>query len=73
MDTRWVLAWKFFEGKKTDEARLVAPGFQDPVLAEGFVDTSSCVSMRTSHLQVISLGALKKWKLWSLGLKNAFL
>ena len=29
--------------------------------------------MRSSHLEVVSLGALKKWKLWSLDIKNACL
>ena len=55
------------------KARLVARGFQDPDLAAGLVDTSSCVSLRSSNLQAISLGALKKWKPWSLGVKIAFL
>ena len=73
VDTRWVLTWKDLEGKRTVKARLVARGFQDPDLVEGLVDASSCVSLRSSHLQVISLSALKKWKLWSLDIKNAFL
>ena len=73
VETRWVLTWKDLDGKRTVKARLVARGFQDPDLAEGLVDTSSCVSLRSSHLQVISLSALKKWKLWSLDIKNAFL
>ena len=73
MDTRWVLTWKDLEGKPTVKARLVARGFQDPDLADGLVDTSSCVSFRSFYLQVISLSALKKWKLWSLDIKNAFL
>ena len=63
VETRWVLTWKDLDGKRTVKARLVARGFQDPDLAEGLVDTSSCVSLRSSHLQVISLSALKKWKL----------
>ena len=33
VDTRWALAWKFFEGQKTVKAKLVARGFQDPDLA----------------------------------------
>ena len=37
------------------------------------MDTPSCVSMRSSHLQVISSGALKQWTLWSLDIKNALL
>ena len=63
VETRWVLTWKDLEGKRTVTARLVARGFQDPDLAEGLADTSSCVSLRPYHLQVICLIALKKWKL----------
>ena len=59
-ETRWVLTWKDLEGKRTVKARLVARGFQGPDLADGSVDTSSCVSIRPSRLQVISLSALKK-------------
>ena len=72
-DTRWDLTWNSGEGRRTEKARLVARGSQDPDLAAGLVDTSSCVSLRSSHLQVISLSALKKWKLWSPDIKNAFL
>ena len=73
VETRWVLTWKALGGKRTVKARLVARGLQDPDLADGLVDTSSCVSLRPSHLQAISLSALKKWKLRSLDIKNAFL
>ena len=73
IDSRWVLTWKMVDGVKKVKARLVAKGFQDPDLTEGLVDTSGCVSLRSSHLQVISLSALQKWKLWSLDIKNAFL
>ena len=59
VDTRWVLTWKMVEGKQCIKARLAAKGFQDPDLQEGLVDTSGCVSLRSSHLQVISLSALK--------------
>ena len=31
-----------------------------PDLEDGPIETSGCVSLRSSHLQVISLGALKK-------------
>ena len=71
--TRWVLTWKVVDGVKTVKARLVAKGYQDPDLQEGLVETSGSVSLRSSHLQVISLAALRKWKLWSVDIKNAFL
>ena len=71
--TRWVLTWKMVEGVKTVKARLVAKGYQDPDLQEGLVETSGSVSLRSSHLQVISLAALRRWKLWSIDKKNAFL
>ena len=73
VDTRWVLAWKEVDGVKTAKARLAAKGFQGPDLRMGNVDIAGCVSCRSSHLQVVSLGALRKWPLWSLDIKNAFL
>ena len=60
------------DGQKSVGARLVARGYQDPDLREGLVDTSGCVSLRSSPLQVISLCAIKKWELRSLGSKDAF-
>ena len=53
-------------------AHPAAKGFQDPELKAGLVDVSGCVSLRSSHLQVVSLSALQEWKLWSLDIKNAF-
>ena len=50
VDSRWVLTWKMVDGVKSAKARLVAKGFQDPDLQEGLVDTSGCVSLRSSHL-----------------------
>ena len=58
-------------GIKKVKARLVAEGFQDLDLTEGLVDSSGCVSLRSSHLQVVSLSALNKWKIWSLDIKDA--
>ena len=58
---------------KTGKARLVAKGCQGPDLKAGFVETSGCVSLRSSHLQVIFLAALRGWRLWSVDIKNAFL
>ena len=60
------------DGRRSIRARLVARGYQHPDLQEGVVDTSWCVSLRLSHLQVISLCAIKKWKLRSLDITNAF-
>ena len=50
IDTRWVLARKMVEGAKTAEARQAAKSFQNPNLQGGVVDTSRCVSSRSSHL-----------------------
>ena len=61
------------EGKGSVKARLVAKGFQDPDLKDGLVETSGCVSLCSSHLQVISLSAVRNWKLWSLDIMNASL
>ena len=36
-------------------------------------DTSGCVSVRSPHLQVVSLSAIRKWELSSLDIQNAFL
>ena len=35
-------------------------------LEEGLKETSGCVSLRSAHLQVASMRALKKWRLWRL-------
>ena len=72
IDSRWVSTWKMVDGIKKAKARLVAKRFQDPDLTEGLVDTSGCVSLRSSHLQVASLSALNKWRIWSLDIRNAF-
>ena len=61
------------DGKKRVKARLVAKGYQDPDIQGGIVDTSACVNLRPPHLQVTSLRTAKKWNLWSLDIKNAFL
>ena len=66
------LTWAIVEGVKTAQARLVANGLQDPDLKEGVADASGCVTLRSPHLRVISLAALKKWELGSLSVRNAF-
>ena len=73
VDTRWVLARKEVDGAKTAKARLVAEGYQEPDLREGNVDGAGCVSHRSSHLQLVSLGPLKQSSIRSLDIKNAFL
>ena len=55
------------------KARLATKGFQDPNLKDGLAETSGRVSLRSSHLQVVPFSAIRNWKLWSLGIKNAFL
>ena len=59
--TRWVLTW------------TVVDGYQDPDLEDGLVKASGRVNMRSSHFQVVSLAALRAWRLWSLDVKNPFL
>ena len=54
------------------KARLAAKGFQGPDSHEGLVDTSGCVSLRSSHFKVISLSAIRKWGLWGLDITKAF-
>ena len=49
VDTRWVLTWKSADGRRAAKARLMAREFQDPDLTAGSADTSSCVSLRSSH------------------------
>ena len=66
MDTRLALTWKTMEGKQDLKARLVAKGYQD--LKGGLAKKSGRVSGRPSRLQVLSLGAHKKWDIWSLGI-----
>ena len=55
------------------KARLVAKGYQDSGVKDDLVETSGRTILRSSHLQVISLGALEKWDTWNVGKQNAFL
>ena len=73
MHTRWVPTWKVIDGETTAEARLVIKGTQDPDLQQGLVETAVRVSLHPSHLQFLSLHAVKKRAGWSLEVKNASL
>ena len=66
------MTWKEADGGKTAKARLVVKGYQNPVLRDRDVDIAGCVSRRSSHLQLLSLGALKEWPLRTLDIENAF-
>ena len=66
-----MLTWKEVDGQKTAKARLAVKGYQEPDLRMGNVDIACCVSRRSSHLQLISLGASERWALWGLDIKNA--
>ena len=72
VQTRWALTWEMVKGKKCVKARLVAKGSQDLDLMDGLVDTSGCVSLRSPHLEAVSLSAIRKWRPWSLDIKHAF-
>ena len=58
-----MLTCKEANGKKTENARLVAKGYQDSDLRDGHAEIAGCVSRRSPHLQLISLSAVKKWKI----------
>ena len=60
VDTRWAPTWKLAAREKDIQASSAAKGYRGPDLREGIVETSGGVSIRSSHLRVISLGALKK-------------
>ena len=48
-------------------------GCQDPDLRKGPAEPAGRMSLRSSQLQLISLGIMERWKIWSLGIKNACL
>ena len=73
VDTRWVLPWKVVGGKNTAKARPVAEGYKDPDMKEGNVSCAGCVSRRSSHLQALSVAAIKSCEIWFLDIGNAFL
>ena len=70
VETRWIHIWEMGEGKKDVQARLVAQGYRGLDLRDGLVETSGCVSVRPSHLQVRPSDALEKWNIWSPGIRK---
>ena len=73
VDTRWALTGEIGDGVKPVGARLATKGYQDPDLRRGNVDFAGRVSRRSPHVQLISLGALRKWPIWRLDTENASL
>ena len=55
VDTRWVLTWKMVGGEKAPKGRLVAKGYQGPILKDGFAETSGFAGLRPGHHQPISM------------------
>ena len=66
-----VLARRMVGGKRDAKARLAAKGRQGPDLKAGLAETSACVSLRSSHLRVASMSALRKWKPRGPDIRNA--
>ena len=73
VDTRWALTWKTVHGKKDVRARLAAKGYQGPDLRAWCVGASGRVSLRSSRLQGMPLGASKKLEIRISDVKYALL
>ena len=52
-------------------ALWVPKGYRGPDLEDGMVGMSGRVSLGSSHPQVLCLGAIGKWAIWILDIKNA--
>ena len=63
MGTRRVITWRVVNGVKTVKARLMAKNYQDPDLKDGLVETSRYVSLRSPHLNDVSIAAPRGWRL----------
>ena len=72
-DSRRAETWEDVEGRKTARGRLVTKGYWYPDLRDGKVDIAGRVGRRSSHQRVVSSGALRRWRIWSLDIKNALL
>ena len=73
VDSRRAPTLKTVEGEKDMKARLMARGYPDPDRRGGLVEASRSTCTRSSHLQVLALGALKKWGKWSRDITKASL
>ena len=56
---RRVSTWEIMQGELAVRARSAAKGFKGPDLQQGLAETAGCVSLRSSHLQLLSLRAMK--------------
>ena len=69
--TRWVVTTKEKDNVITTKARLVARGFEDEAIDKGKIDSPTC--SRESLSLILSLLAMKKWKVQAIDIKTAFL
>ena len=67
--SRLAVLLKIAGGRSCVKARLAAKGCRRPDLKDG--PDLKDVSLPSPHLQVISPGAIKKWGIWRLDIKNA--
>ena len=73
MDSRWVIKFKLqvTDGKIIVKSRMCIRGFKDRE-AEGlwtYADTATLASQRLIN----TIAATKRWTLWSMDVRNAFL
>ena len=61
------------DGKEGVTTLLVVEDYQGSGPKGGSVESSGCVRPRTSDFRAIALGDFRKWNIWFLGIKNAFL
>ena len=72
-DWRRALTWKVIDRETTANARLVIKVPRGPDLRQGLVEAARFVSLRSPHLQLLALFAIKTWTIWSPDIKHAFI
>ena len=72
VNNRWAIPRKMAEGKKSVKAPLLAQNYQGPNQKDGNVSTTGRVSLRSSHLRVTYLAAIKNGRFGTLTLKMPF-